>query len=92
MNAWNRRRQEAIERGEDPNSEMLEAMDSRLPDSHLERLWRKVRGKKPTRKEEREAREEKERRKLGAGMDLNQGAEEINVGFDRKRGDDGVIR
>lgn len=40
---------------------MLDAIESRLPDSHLETLWRKVTGKKPTKKAEREA---KGRKKL----------------------------
>lgn len=37
-----------------------------MPDTVLERAWRKLTGKKKTKKEEREAREAKERAKLQA--------------------------
>jgi len=67
-----------------------------VPDSHLERAWRKLRGKKKTKIEEREAREEKKRMKM-ASMTKGpegeeQGTPEIYVGFRNGKGDDGVIR
>ena len=58
-NAWNRRRQEAIDRGEDPNSEFYARVEERRPDSCLERGWRRLTGKGRTKKEERERKEAK---------------------------------
>ena len=65
-NAWNRRRQEAIDRGEDPNSEFYAKQEERLPDSLLERGWRRLRGKGRTKKEERERKEAKKAAKDSA--------------------------
>lgn len=93
-NAWNRKRQEAIDRGEDPNSEMLDRIEDRVPDSYLERAYRKVMGKGKTKKEERERREEKERRKTeklerdGVGL----GTADVCGQIGRGNEDDGAIR
>lgn len=61
-------------------------MERRVPDSYLERLWRKVRGKGRTRRDERDERERREKR------EMEKGEGEIDVGFGQKWEDDGVIR
>ena len=95
-NAWNKKRQEAIERGEDPNSELLAKIEARQPDSYIERAWRKLTGKKKTKKEEREAKEAKERAKAEArAISLEQQNDETSnvfVGLIDGKKDDGVIR
>ena len=89
---WNKRRQEAIARGEDPNGAILDEMERRKPDSYLERGWRKLRGLAPTVAEERERRERKEKEK-----EKEEGREEVPIGEgkggkDGKTEEDGVIR
>ena len=37
--SWNRKRQDAINRGEDPNAEFIAKIEARQPDSYLERTW-----------------------------------------------------
>ncbi len=92
-NAWNAKRQAAIARGEDPNSEMLEMMEDRKPDSYVERAWRKVMGKGRTKREERERREEKERRRREReGKGELEGAVEVDGRNGGEESDDGVIR
>ena len=92
---WNRRRQEAIDRGEDPNAEFIAKIEARQPDSYLERAWRKLSGKKKTKALEKAkmAKEQKAmhtRAKAGNGGDL--GAAEVYQGLDDKKEDDGIIR
>ena len=93
---WNRRRQQAIDRGEDPNVEFIAKIEARQPDSYLERTWRKLSGKKKTRAEEKDAKMAKEqkamhmRAKAGNGGDLG-AAEVYQVWGDRKE-DDGIVR
>lgn len=81
-NAWNEKRKQAIERGEDPNSEFLSMVEERRPDSFIERGWRKITGKGRTAKEERERKERKELE--GEKKRLKKGK--------RNGDDDGVIR
>ena len=81
-NAWNEKRKQAIERGEDPNSEFLSMVEERRPDSFIERGWRKITGKGRTAKEERERRERKE---------LEREKKRLKKG-ERDGEDDGVIR
>ena len=80
-NAWNEKRKQAIERGEDPNSEFLAMVEERRPDSLIERGWRKLTGKGKTRKEEIEKKKQKELEK-----------ERKREGKERSGEDDGVIR
>jgi hypothetical protein len=95
-NAWNKKRQEAIDRGEDPNSALLAMIEAREPDSYLERAWRKMTGKKKTRAEEREAQEAKARKKMELQVQGTKGADvgiaEIHGGAEAYEQDDGVIR
>ena len=97
-NAWNKKRQQAIERGEDPNSELLAKIEARQPDSCIERAWRKLTGKKKTKKEEREAKEAKERartegRAASSSSEIqNHGTPEAFVGLEKGKKDDEVIR
>ncbi len=81
-NAWNEKRKQAIERGEDPNSEFLSMVDERRPDSLIERGWRKITGKGKTRREEKER---KERRELAREKKRLEKGE-------RNGEDDGIIR
>ena len=95
-NAWNKKRQEAIDRGEDPNSELLARIEARPPDSYVERAWRKLMGKEKTKKEEREAkeareREQRRRKESGQGIEDSE-ATEVYAGLTGKEKDDGVIR
>ena len=62
----NRKRQDAIDRGEDPNAELIAKIEARQPDSYLERMWRKLSGKKKTKVEEKEAKETTERKTMKA--------------------------
>ena len=93
---WNRRRQEAIDRGEDPNAEFIAKIEARQPDSYLERAWRKLIGKKKTQAEERERKIAKEQKamhtgaKAGNGGDL--GAAEVYHGLGDRKEDDGIVR
>ena len=93
---WNRRRQDAIDRGEDPNAELIAKIEARQPDSYLERTWRKLSGKKKTKAEEKASQEDKERKTMEAKAraktvgDL--GTVEVYQGSDRGKHDDGVIR
>ena len=93
---WNRRRQEAIDRGEDPNAELIAKIETRQPDSYLERTWRKLSGKKKTKAEENEAKMAKEQKamhtsaKAGNGGDL--GTSEGYQGLGGRKEDDGIIR
>ena len=96
-NAWNKRRQEAIERGEDPNSEFFAKQEERLPDSFLERGWRRLTGKGKTKKEEREKRQAKEAAKNaalgGAAVDRESEAKSVSYnGVNDEREQDGIIR
>lgn len=87
---WNRRRQEAIDRGEDPNAELIAKIEARQPDSFLERAWRKLSGKKKTKAEEREAEEKKAKARAGNEGDL--GTMEVYQGLAGGKEDDGIIR
>ena len=93
---WNRRRQEAIDRGEDPNAEFIAKIEARQPDSYLERAWRRLSGKKKTKAEENEAKMAKEqkamhtRAKAGNGGDLD--ATEVYPRLGGIKEDDGIIR
>lgn len=87
---WNRRRQEAIDRGEDPNAELIAKIEARQPDSYLERTWRKLSGKKSTKAEEKEARKKKAiQAKAVAGNGGGLGTTEV---YEGGKEDDGVIR
>ena len=92
---WNRRRQDAIDRGEDPNAELIAKIEARQPDSILERAWRKLSGKKMTKAEEREAKEAKRAKSsedaAGAGNGGDLGTMEVYQSLGGKE-DDGVIR
>ena len=93
-NTWNKKRQEAIARGEDPNSELLAMIEEREPTSYAERAWRKLTGKKKTKAEEREANEAKERKRWEA-KETNVGsteATEINDADVGENEDDGIVR
>ena len=85
---WNRRRQEAIDRGEDPNAEFIAKIEARQPDSYLERTWRKLSGKPKTK--EREQKVMHTKAKAGNGGDL--GAAEVYQGLGDRKEDDGIIR
>ena len=87
---WNRRRQEAIDRGEDPNADFIAKIEARQPDSYLERTWRKLSGKKKTKAEEREQMAMHTRAKAGNGGDL--GPVEVYQGLGDRKEDDGIIR
>ena len=87
---WNRRRQEAIDRGEDPNAEFIAKIEARQPDSYLERAWRKMSGKKKTKAEEKEQKAMHMRAKAGNGGDL--GPAEVYQGLGDRKEDDGIIR
>ncbi|KAF6232700.1 hypothetical protein HO173_009139 [Letharia columbiana] len=93
---WNRRRQDAIDRGEDPNADLIAKMDARRPDSYLERAWRKLSGKKKTKAEEKEAKEAKEKKvveaKARAGNEGDLGTVDVYQGLAGGREDDGIIR
>ena len=71
--AWNRRRQEAIDRGEDPNAEFIAKVEARQPDSYLERIWRKLQKVIHS------------RAKAGNGGDL--GAAEVYQGLGNRKAD-----
>ena len=62
--AWNRKRQDAIDRGEDPNAELIARIEGRQPVSYLERIWRKLSGKKKTKAEEKGVKEAEERKEV----------------------------
>ena len=71
-------------------------IEARPPDSYLERAWRKLTGKKKTKKEEREAKVVRKKEKV-RGNKANQQpddyeAPELNAGLTDKGKDDGVIR
>ncbi|KAM0795522.1 hypothetical protein BDR22DRAFT_870618 [Usnea florida] len=93
---WNRRRQQAIDRGEDPNAEFIAKIEARQPDSYLERAWRTLSGKKKTRAEEKVAKMAKEQKAMhmraeaGNGGDL--GAAEVYQGLGDGKEDDGIVR
>lgn len=90
---WNRRRQEAIDRGEDPNAEFIAKIEARQSDSFLERTWRKLSGKKKTKAEEREAKEKKAKEaKSRAGNEGEEGTMEVYQGLAGGKDDDGIIR
>ncbi len=93
---WNRKRQEAIDRGEDPNAEMIAKIEVRQSDSYLERAWRKLSGKKKTKAEEREAKEAKEKKAIGAKAravdEGDLGEMEVYQGLGGGKEDDGIIR
>ncbi|KAL9072981.1 MAG: hypothetical protein Q9161_003203 [Pseudevernia consocians] len=93
---WNRRRQDAIDRGEDPNAELIAKIEARQSDSYLERAWRKLSGKKKTKAAEREAKEAKEKKTLDAearvGNEGDLGEMEVYQGLGGGKEDDGVIR
>ena len=93
---WNRKRQDAIDRGEDPNAELIARIEARQPDSYLERMWRKLSGKKKTKAEEREVKEAKERKKVETkarlGYEGDSEPVEVYNGLDRGKEDDGIIR
>lgn len=93
---WNRRRRAAIERGEDPNADLIAKIEARQPDSFLERTWRKVSGKKKTKAQEREAQEAKREKameaKARAGNEGDLGTMEVYQTLGRGKEDDGVIR
>ena len=63
---WNRKRQDAIARGEDPNAEFIAKINARQPDSYLERAWRRLSGKKKTKCKEKEAKDAKEKKAMEA--------------------------
>ena len=93
---WNRKRQEAIDRGEDPNAELIAKIEARQSDSYLERAWRKLSGKKRTKVGEREAREVKEKKAIGAKAravdEGDLGEMEVYQGLGGGKEDDGIIR
>lgn len=90
---WNRRRQEAIDRGEDPNADLIAKIEARPPDSYLERTWRKLSGKKRTKAEEKEAKEKKAiQAKAVAGNEGGFGTTEVYEELGGRKEDDGVIR
>lgn len=93
---WNRRRQEAIDRGEDPNAKLMAKMEARQPDSYLERMWRKLSGKKRTKVEENDAKEAKAKKateaKGGAANERDLETTEVYGGLGGGKQDDGVIR
>lgn len=93
---WNRRRQEAIDRGEDPNAELTAKIEARQPDSYLERTWRKLSGKKKTKAEEKEANGAKEwknrEKKARAGNERDLAATEVYQGLGSEKENDGIIR
>ena len=79
-----------------PNSELLAKIKAREPDNFVERVWRKLTGKKKTKREEREAREAKGRAKL-QGKEMGQGTQhpktpEVNSDLSSGKEDDGVSR
>lgn len=90
---WNRKRQEAIDRGEDPNAEFIAKIEARQSDSYLERTWRKLSGKKKTKAEEREAKEKKAVKanaRTGSGGDT--GTAEVYQSLNDGTENDGIIR
>ena len=93
---WNRKRQDAIDRGEDPNAELIARIEARQPDSYLERMWRKLSGKRKTKAEEKAVKEARERKKVDttARLGYKSGSEPVEVynGLDRGKEDDGIIR
>ena len=93
---WNRRRQDAIDRGEDPNAELIAKIETRQSDSYLERAWRKLSGKKKTKAAEREAKEAKEKKTLDTearvGNEGDLGEMEVSQGLGGGKEHDGVIR
>ena len=93
---WNRKRQDGIDRGEDPNANFLAKIEARQPDSFLERMWRKLSGKRKTKAEEKEAKEAKERKameaKTSVGNDGDLRTEEVYQGLGPGKEDDGIIR
>ena len=93
---WNRKRQDAIDKGEDPNAELIAKIEARQPDSYLERAWRKLSGKKKTKAEEKEAKEAQESKAMEAkarpGNESDLGTLEVYHGLARGKVDDGIIR
>ena len=94
---WNRKRQDAIDRGEDPNAEFIARIDARQPDSYLERMWRKLSGKQKTKAEEKAVKEARGRKKVDTAARLGYKGDsepvEVHDGLDRgKEEDDGIIR
>ena len=93
---WNRKRLDAIDRGEDPNAELIARVEARQPDSYLERMCRKLSGKKKTKAEEKEVKEAKERKevetKTKLGYKGDSEPEKVYSGLDRSKEDDGIIR
>ena len=93
---WNRKRQDAIDRGEDPNAELIARIEARQPDSYLERMWRKLSGKKKTKAEEKGVKEAEERKKVDttARLGYKDDSEPMEVcnGLDHGKEDDGIIR
>ena len=93
---WNRKRQDAVDRGEDPNAELIARIEARQPDSYLERMWRKLSGKKKTKAEEKGVKEAEERKKVDttARLGYKGDSEPVEVcnGLDRGKEDDGIIR
>lgn len=91
---WNRRRQGAIDRGEDPNADLIAKIEARQPDSFLERTWRKLSGKKKTKAEEKEAKETKQREAMEAKVrnDGDLRTMEAYQVLGPGKEDDGIIR
>ena len=93
---WNRRRQEAIDRGEDPNAEFIAKIEARQPDSFLERSWRMLSGKKKTKAEEKRAKKGKEmkaaEKKARMGDERGLDTMETYRGLGGEILDDGIIR
>ena len=93
---WNRKRQDAIDRGEDPNAELIAKIEARQPDSYLERAWRRLSGKKKTKAEEREAKDAKQKKAMEAKARLRNEDDLGTVeGYHRSapgKKDDGIIR
>lgn len=93
---WNRKRQDAIDKGEDPNADLIAKIEARQPDSYLERAWRKLSGKKKTKAEEKQAKEAKVSKAMDAkarpGNEGDLGIVEVYHGLGRGKDDDGIIR
>lgn len=93
---WNRKRQDAIDRGEDPNAELIAKIEARQPDSYLERACRKLSGKKMTKAEEKEAKEAKKKNSMEAKAKASNegglGTTAVYQGLDAGKEDDGIIR
>lgn len=93
---WNRKRQDAIDSGEDPNAELIATIEARQPDSYLERAWRRLRGRKKTKAEEREARDAKQKKAMEDKARLrikdDLGTLEVDQRSTPGKKDDGIIR